>query len=111
MKKEKAVVAALTKRNKTSKDSIAQLEAKKKELETKLMQVAPTREAPPEEEVKETPGYVEAESEEAETSGVTVAAIDGEAIVENQGAVSESTAKRVKKPTQLRGPRVISWQV
>ena len=36
LKKEKAVVADLRKRNKTAKDSIAQLKAKKKELETKL---------------------------------------------------------------------------
>lgn len=107
LKKEKAVIEELKSKNEATKDAIAQLETKKKELETKLEQVAPTPETPPEEEVKEAPAKpeetkevpepAEAGPEEAEESGVTVTAIDGEALVENQEAVSESHTKQEKK--------------
>jgi len=108
LKKEKAVIEELKKRNNATKEAIAQLEAKKKELETKLEQVAPTPEFPPKkEEVKEAPAQsdeteealepAEAEPEEAEEGGITFTAIDGEALVENQEAVSESPAKQEKK--------------
>jgi seryl-tRNA synthetase len=107
LKKEKAVIEELKNKNKATKDAIAQLEAKEKELETKLEQVSLTPETPPEEgakeapaqssETEEAPEHAEAEPEEAEEGGVAVTAIDSEALIENQEIVSESTKKQEKK--------------
>jgi len=48
LKKEKALVEDLRNKNKTVKNTIAQLEAKKEELETKLSQITQTSEPAPE---------------------------------------------------------------
>lgn len=112
LKKEKAVIQELKNRNKAAKDAIAQLEAKKKELETKLDVAPQTPATPPPkeekaeeapvqpEETKVAPEPTEAapeEAEEAEEGGVTVTAIEGEALVENQEAVGESFKKQEKR--------------
>jgi chromosome segregation ATPase len=97
--KEKAVIEELKNSNKATKDAIAQLEAKKKELETKLGQAPQEPEAPPPEKEKteEASEPAEAAPEEAEESGVTVTAIEGEALVESPEATSESPKKQEKK--------------
>jgi len=94
LNKEKAVIEELKNSNKATKDAIAQLAAKKRELETKLEQ-APQIPAtpPPEREKEEAP----AQPEEAEESGVTVTAIEGEALVESPEATGESPKKQEKK--------------
>jgi uncharacterized protein (DUF3084 family) len=114
LKKEKAVIEELKNRNKAAKDAIAQLEAKKKELETKLDVAPQTPETSPskeegakEEKAEEAPVQpeetkvaaepAEAAPEEAEEGGVTVTAIEGEALVENQEAVGESSKKQEKR--------------
>jgi hypothetical protein len=103
LNKEKAVIEELKNRNKVTKDAISQLEAKKSELETKLKQTSPTPEAPPEkEEAKEVPAQLEKtekspEPEKAEESGVTVTAIEGEALVENKEATDENKKREKKK--------------
>ena len=99
LNKEKAVIEELKNSNKATKDAIAQLETRKKELETKLGQAPPKPEAPPPEKEKpeeaSEPG--EAAPEEAEESGITVTAIEGEALVESPEATSESPKKQEKK--------------
>jgi chromosome segregation ATPase len=99
LKKEKAIIEELKNRNKAAKDAIAQLETKKKELETKLGQAAQTPAAPPVEKkrAKEASKPAEAEPEEAEESGVTVTAIEGEALVESPEAPAESPKQEKKK--------------
>lgn len=112
LKKEKAVIEELKNRNKVAKNAIAQLEAKKKELQTKLEKTPQTPENPPhakkkaeeapaqpEEKEAEAPEPAEAtpEAEEAQEGGVTVTAIEGEALVENQEVVDESPKKHEKK--------------
>jgi len=106
LKKEKAVIEELKNRNKAAKDAITKLEAKKKKLETKLGEAAQTPEPPSPEKEKEeeAPAQLE-ETEEAakpaeevpEEGGVTVTAIEGEALYENQETVSESPNKQEKK--------------
>ena len=98
LKKEKAIIEELKNRNKAAKETIAQLEAKKKELETKLGQAAQTP-APPVEKKKgkEASKPAEAESEEAEESGVIVTAVEGEALVESPEAQVESPKQEKKK--------------
>jgi uncharacterized protein (DUF3084 family) len=86
---EKAVIEELKKGNRDTKDAIAQLEAKKRELETRLKQAAQTPETPPPEtEKKEArePEPAEATPESSEEGGVTVTAIDDETLVEPQEA-------------------------
>jgi hypothetical protein len=100
LKKEKAVIEDLKNRNKAAKDAIAELEAKKNQLETKLdqsPQQAPETPPPEEEKVEEAPEPAEAVSEDSEEGGVTVTAIEGEALVENQEIVEESPEKQEKK--------------
>jgi hypothetical protein len=111
LKKEKALIEELKNRNKAAKDAIAQLEAKKKELETKLepeparqTQATPpskeekAEEAPVQpEETKVAPEPAEAAPEGVEEGGVTVTAIEGEALVENQEAVGESSKTQEKR--------------
>jgi uncharacterized protein (DUF3084 family) len=99
LKKEKAVIEDLKNRNKTAKDAIAELEAKKKNLQTKLNQSpqAPETSPPKEEKVEEAPEPAEAVSEDSEEGGVTVTAIEGEALVENEEIVEESPEKQEKK--------------
>jgi uncharacterized protein (DUF3084 family) len=104
LNKEKAVIEELKNSNKATKDAIAQLEAKKRELETKLEQAPQTPAIPPpakekKEEAPAQPEEVEEASqpEEAEESGVTVTAIEGEALVESPEATGESPKKQEKK--------------
>ena len=106
LKKEKAVIEDLKNRNKAAKDAIADLEAKKKSLQSKLNQPPQEPETPPPEEEKakepeaaEAPEPEPAEEapEEAEDGGVTVTAIEGDALVDNQEAVSDGPAKQEKK--------------
>jgi phage-related tail protein len=98
LNKEKAVIEELKKSNKATNDAIAQLEAKKRELETRLEQ-APQKPAPPppaKGKKEEAPAQLE-ETEEAEESGVTITAIEGEALVESPEATGESPKKQEKK--------------
>jgi uncharacterized protein (DUF3084 family) len=99
LKKEKAVIEELKNRNKATKDAISQLEAKKKDLESRLEQASQTPETPPpnKEKAEEAPEPAEAAPEGSEEGGVTVTAIEGEALVENQEAVDESPTKQEKK--------------
>jgi chromosome segregation ATPase len=96
LNKEKAVIEELKNSNKATKDAIAQLEAKKKILETKLGQ-APQKPVTPPPEKEKTKKCKPAE--EAEESGVTVTAIEGEALVESPEATGESPKKKEKKET------------
>jgi uncharacterized protein (DUF3084 family) len=95
LNKEKAVIEELKNSNKATKDAIAQMEAKKRELETKLPQ-KPATPPPAKEKKEEAPAQPE-ETEEAEESGVTVTAIEGEALVESPEATGESPKKQEKK--------------
>jgi uncharacterized protein (DUF3084 family) len=99
LNKEKAVIEELKNSNKATKDAIVQLEAKKKELETKLEQAPQQPATPPLEKEKkeEASKPAEAAPEEAEESGVTVTAIEGEALVESPEATDESPKKQEKK--------------
>jgi hypothetical protein len=85
IKKEKAVIEDLRKRNEATKGAIAQLEAKKTELETKLGQMKQNPEAELETEkgkkspkqpkkAEEAPEH----NEDTEDNGVTITAIDDE---------------------------------
>jgi DNA repair exonuclease SbcCD ATPase subunit len=103
LKKEKAVIEDLKNRNKAAKDAIANLAAKKQELEKKLNPEpqapppAPEEAKPPEpQEPEEAPQPVEAAPEE-DDGGVTVTAIEGEALVENQEIADESSKQEKKK--------------
>ena len=117
---EKIVVEDLQNNNKATKDAISQLEAKLGELESKLKQKPQTPESPPkpketktevvvtpekivEEEAPEPPEPpepVEAEAEpvpeDSEESGVTVTAIDDEALIETQDAKSDKQQDKKK---------------
>ena len=110
MKKEKAVIEDLKNRNQAAKDAIAELEAKKNSLESKLNQEPqapvtrppeneqPVEEVPePEPEPQPEPEPAEAVCEEPEDGGVTVTAIEGEALVETQEIIEESPEKQEKK--------------
>jgi chromosome segregation ATPase len=92
--KEKAVIEELKNSNKSTKDAIAQLEAKKKELEARIGQAPQKPETPPPEKEKKEEAP---KPEEAEEGGVTVTAIEGEALVESPEATEESPKKKEKK--------------
>jgi hypothetical protein len=100
LKKEKAVIEDLKNRNKAAKDAIADLETKKMELEKRLNPEPQAPEPAPEEakpqEPEEAPKPAEAAPEE-DDSGVTVTAIEGEALVENQEIEDESSKQEKKK--------------
>ena len=99
LNKEKAAIEELKKSNKTTKDAIVQLEARKKELETRLGQESQTPETPPpkKEKPEEAPEPAEAAPEGSEEGGVTVTAIEGEALVESPEATDESPKKQERK--------------
>ncbi len=98
LKKEKAAIEELKNRNKTAKNAITELETKKKKLENKLEQVAETKEAPSRnKKAKEAAALTEETFEETEEGGVTILAIEGEALIENQEIVSDSSSKQDKK--------------
>ena len=94
LNKEKAVIKELKNSNKATRDAIAQLEAKKKELEGRIGQASQKPETPP--PAKEKKEKAPAQPEEAEESGVTVTAIEAEALIESPEAV-ESPKKQEKK--------------
>ena len=93
LKREKAIIEELKNHNKATKDAIAQLEAKKKELESKLEQQLQQPETPHAE--KET--AAEEPPEEAEEGDVTVTTIESEALVESPEVINEHPAKPEKK--------------
>lgn len=104
IKKEKAIIEDLKNRNKMAKDAITQLEEEKKALESKLNQEKATPEAP--ETIEEVPAQPEdteeskpAESvpEDSEDGGVTITAIEGEALVEDQEIIEEIPKQDKKK--------------
>jgi len=98
LKKEKAMIEELKKSNKATKDAIAQLEAKKKGLETKLGQGLQKAETPPQkEETEEAPEPAEAAPEGSEEDVVTVTTIEGEDLVEIPEATYENPRKQEKK--------------
>ena len=99
LKKEKALIEELKNSNKTTMDAIAHMEAKMKDLESRIGEEPQKPEAPPPEKEKaeEAAEPVEAAPEEADEGGVTVTAIEGEALFENQEAASESPPKQEKK--------------
>ena len=101
LKKEKAVIEDLKNRNKAAKDAIADLEAKKKSLQSKLNQPPQEPEPPPEEEKATEPEAAEAPepepAEEAEDGGVTVTAIEGDALVENPEVDEDSKQEKKKR--------------
>jgi len=108
LRKEKAAIEELRNRNKAAKNAIADLETKKKELESKLEQEPQKPEAPPAEKepAQETPAQpkesqeasqsAETAPEETDEGGVTVTAIENEAIFENE-AVSAAPKPEKKK--------------
>ena len=98
LNKEKAVIEELKNNNKAVKDAIIQLEAKKRDLESRLEQAPQPQATPPpaKEKKEEAPAQPE-ETEEVEESGVTVTAIESEALVENPEATGESPKKQEKK--------------
>jgi hypothetical protein len=82
LKKEKALVEDLRYRNEVAKSTIAELEAKKKELETKLGKMTPTPEEPAQlEKADETSEQTEADPEE---NGVTITVVESEEMIETQ---------------------------
>src|SRR3972149_11992193 len=120
---EKIVVEDLQNSNKATKEAISQMEAKLSELEGKLKQKPQTPESPPkpketktevsvapekiEEEAPELteppeppeplePAEAEAVPEDSEESGVTVTAIDDEALIETQDAKSDKQQDKKK---------------
>jgi uncharacterized protein (DUF3084 family) len=98
LNKEKAVIEELKNNNQAVKDAIAQLEAKKRNLESRLEQAPqPPATPPPAKEKKEEAPAQPEETEEAEESGVTVTAIESEALVESPETTGESPKKQEKK--------------
>jgi len=116
---EKIVVEDLQNSNKATKEAISQMEAKLSELEGKLKQKPQTPESPPKpketkievvvapektEEAPEAPeppeppepAEAEAAPEDSEESGVTVTAIDDEALIETQDAKSDKQQDKKK---------------
>ena len=101
LKKENALVEDLRSKNKAIKSSIAQLEARKKELETKLGQTAQTPECTPEAqkasassahpEEAEASGQTEADAEE---NGVTITIVESE---ESEDAQEEKPKKKKRR--------------
>ena len=108
VKREKDAIEELRNRNKVAKEAIAKLETKKKDLESKIEQEPQKPEAPSAkqemvedmpaqpEETAETSQPDEVVPEETEDGGVTVTAIESEALFENE-AVSEASDKPEKK--------------
>ena len=108
LRKEKAAIEELRNRNEAAKEVIADLETKRKELESKLEQGPQKSEASPAEkepaqEIPAQPEENQEPSQSAETSpeetdegGVTVTAIENEAIFENE-AVNEAPKPEKKK--------------
>ncbi len=106
LKKEKAVIEDLKNRNQTAKDAIAQLEAKKKELETRLKAFRTPETSTPEEKKPEAPPTQPEETEEAleaaqvsgesEEGEVIITAV-GDAVFEVQEIVDESPKQEKKK--------------
>ncbi len=111
---EQVVIEELSDNNKSAKDAISQLEAKLNDLEKRMKhpsQAPPENPAPPpppketmtEVEVAAPPEKKEAPPEPAELtledsedSGVTVTAIDDEALVETQEAQSDKNQEKKK---------------
>lgn len=113
---EKVTIEEISDNNKAAKDAISKLETKLFELEKKLKtkpQAPPESPAPPppketktevsvapEKPAEKEPEFVEAAPEEPkeniEESGVTVTAIDDEALVETQEAKSEKQQEKKK---------------
>ncbi|TRO46643.1 hypothetical protein E2P60_04795 [Candidatus Bathyarchaeota archaeon] len=108
LKKERAAIEELKNHNKATKDTIAELAARKKKLETKLEDVVQTQAilSPTEEKVEEAPVQSEETQEAVESTeiayeededGVIVTTIEGEALVENQETILESPGRKEKK--------------
>ena len=108
LKKEQALIEDLRNRNNAVRDAISQLEAKKKNLENKLQQMTETMEVPSEKEQAAEESVAKfnetiedskpkAEPEDFGEGSVTITAIDGEGLVENQEIVSENPKKEEKK--------------
>jgi chromosome segregation ATPase len=112
---EKVVINELSENNKAAKEEISQLEAKLNDLKKRLKHPAqapsqnpappppPPQETKPEAEVADppekkeaTPEPVEVTLEDSEDSGVTVTAIDDEALVETQEAQSDKQQDKKK---------------
>ena len=108
LKKERAAIEELKNNNKATKDTIAELVARKKKLETKLEDVVQTQAilSPAEEKAEEAPVQSEETQEAAESTeiafeededGGIVTTIEGEAFVENQETILESPSRKEKK--------------
>ena len=113
---EKIVVEDLQNGNKATKGAISQLEDKLNELESRLNQKSQAPESPAQPKETKTeimispekteaapetleapkPAEVEAAPEDFEESGVTVTAIDDEALIENQDAKSDKQQDKRK---------------
>jgi hypothetical protein len=101
LKKEKALVEDLSSRNEATRNTIAQLEAKKKELETMLGQPTQTPECAPESsKASETPTQPEksetSEQTEAvpEENGIIITFVESEEVVEAQEEQKEKKTRR-----------------
>jgi hypothetical protein len=105
---ERVAIEELRNVNKTMKDALSQLDAKKNGLEAKLKQVSQTSDiAPPSKPVADAaavpeppagePKLAEAASEEPEEDTVTVTAIGEESTVEAQEAVGEDLKRQQEK--------------
>lgn len=114
---EQVVIEEISENNKSAKDAISQLEAKLNDLQKRLKQPSqapqkspenPAPPSPPQEAMtqvevapspvkKEAPSETaEATFEEPEDTGVTVTAIDDEALVETQEAQSDKQQEKKK---------------
>jgi chromosome segregation ATPase len=112
---EQVVIDELSENNKAAKDTISQLEAKLNDLEKRMKQ--PSQAPPPEnpapppppketktevqvaaapEKKEEAPEPAEVKVEDSEDSGVTVTAIDDEALVETQEAQGDKQPEKKK---------------
>ena len=112
---EQVVIDELNENNKAAKDAISQLEAKLNDLEKRTKQ--PSQAPPPEnlapppppketktevqvaappEKKEEAPEPAEVKVEDSEDSGVTVTAIDDEALVETQEAQGDKQPEKKK---------------
>jgi uncharacterized coiled-coil protein SlyX len=111
---EQVVIDELSENNKAAKDAISQLEAKLNDLEKRMKQPSqapsPENPAPPPpketktevqvaaapEKKEEAPEPAEVKVEDSEDSGVTVTAIDDEALVETQEAQGDKQPEKKK---------------
>jgi hypothetical protein len=95
LKRQKALVEDLRSRNKAIKSTIAQLEAKKKELETKLGKLVQTPKAG---KTPAQPGQTAEASESPEAiteeNGVTITVMESEEIVETEEEQQEKKKRR-----------------